>query len=73
MQLTILGVLALGLVLSSLCLPGYAEPAAKAAFDPADPIIPTGNKIKIAVVTSFSGRAALVGQICLKSDVSFPN
>lgn len=32
-------------------------------FDPANPIIPTGDTIKIAVVASFSGPAALVGEI----------
>ena len=32
-------------------------------FDPANPVIPTGDTIKIAVVASFSGPAALVGQI----------
>lgn len=32
-------------------------------FDPANPIIPTGDTIKIAVLASFSGPAALVGQI----------
>ncbi len=32
-------------------------------FDPAHPVIPTGDTIKIAIVASFSGPAALVGQI----------
>jgi ABC-type branched-subunit amino acid transport system substrate-binding protein len=32
-------------------------------FDPSNPIIPTGDTIKIAVVASFSGPAAIVGQI----------
>ncbi len=32
-------------------------------FDPNNPVIPTGDTIKIAVVASFSGPAALVGQI----------
>jgi len=32
-------------------------------FDPNNPAIPTGDTIKIAVVASFSGPAALVGQI----------
>ena len=32
-------------------------------FDPANPVIPTGDTIKIAIVASFSGPAALVGQI----------
>ena len=33
------------------------------AFDPANPVIPKGDTIKIALVASFSGPAALVGQI----------
>jgi ABC-type branched-subunit amino acid transport system substrate-binding protein len=32
-------------------------------FDPNNPVIPTGDTIKIALVASFSGPAALVGQI----------
>ena len=32
-------------------------------FDPANPVIPTGDTIKIAVVASFSGPAALMGKI----------
>jgi ABC-type branched-subunit amino acid transport system substrate-binding protein len=32
-------------------------------FDPSNPIIPTGDTIKIAIVASFSGPAALVGEI----------
>jgi ABC-type branched-subunit amino acid transport system substrate-binding protein len=32
-------------------------------FDPSNPIIPTGDTIKVAVVASFSGPAAIVGQI----------
>lgn len=32
-------------------------------FDPNNPIIPTGDTIKIAIVASFSGPAAIVGQI----------
>ncbi len=32
-------------------------------FDPANPVIPTGDTIKIALVASFSGPATLVGQI----------
>jgi ABC-type branched-subunit amino acid transport system substrate-binding protein len=32
-------------------------------FDPANPIIPEGDTIKIAIVASFSGPAAIVGQI----------
>ena len=31
-------------------------------FDPNNPVIPTGDTIKIAVVATFSGPAALVGQ-----------
>src|SRR3972149_1203218 len=36
---------------------------AMADFDPKKPVIPTGDTIKIAIVASFSGPAALVGQI----------
>lgn len=36
-------------------------------FDPNNPIIPTGDTIKIAVVASFSGPAAVVGQIYFAS------
>ena len=32
-------------------------------FDPNNPVIPTGDTIKIAVVASFSGPAAVVGEI----------
>lgn len=32
-------------------------------FDPNNPVVPTGDTIKIAVVASFSGPAALIGQI----------
>jgi branched-chain amino acid transport system substrate-binding protein len=32
-------------------------------FDPNNPVIPTGDTVKIAVVASFSGPAAVVGQI----------
>ena len=32
-------------------------------FDPANTVVPTGDTIKIAVVASFSGPAALVGQV----------
>lgn len=32
-------------------------------YDPNNPVIPTGDTIKIAIVASFSGPAALVGQI----------
>ncbi|MBA4392390.1 MAG: branched-chain amino acid ABC transporter substrate-binding protein [Desulfobacca sp.] len=54
--------------------PAKIQAAAKAAFDvkkmgdmsdfdPNNPVIPTGDTIKIALVASFSGPAALVGQI----------
>ena len=32
-------------------------------FDPSNPVIPTGDTIKVAIVASFSGPAAIVGQI----------
>ena len=32
-------------------------------FDPSNPVVPTGDTIKIALVASFSGPAAIVGQI----------
>ena len=32
-------------------------------FDPNNPVIPTGDTIKVAIVASFSGPAAVVGQI----------
>ena len=32
-------------------------------FDPSNPVVPTGDTIKIAIVASFSGPAALVGEI----------
>ena len=32
-------------------------------FDPNNPVIPTGDTIKIAIVASFSGPAAVVGQM----------
>jgi ABC-type branched-subunit amino acid transport system substrate-binding protein len=32
-------------------------------FDPNNPIVPSGDTIKIAIVASFSGPAALVGEI----------
>jgi len=32
-------------------------------FDPNNPVIPTGDTIKIAIVASHSGPAAVVGQI----------
>jgi len=36
-------------------------------YDPANPVIPTGDTIKIAIVASFSGPAALVGEIYFQS------
>lgn len=68
----------LGCVVSLLFSTAYAQSPAKAAFDfkamgdmsdfdPANPVIPTGDTIKIAVVASFSGPAALVGQIYFAS------
>lgn len=36
-------------------------------FDPGNPVIPTGDTIKIAIVASFSGPAATVGQIYFAS------
>jgi ABC-type branched-subunit amino acid transport system substrate-binding protein len=67
-------VLALFALSSLLLLSVSPAPAANAVFDPnkmADmsdfdpnnPVIPTGDTIKIAVVASFSGPAAIVGQI----------
>ena len=64
----------LALALFFLAPVAFAQPAANAGFDfknmsdmsdfdPANPVIPTGDTIKIAVVASFSGPAALVGQI----------
>jgi len=32
-------------------------------FDPNNPVTPTGDTIKIAIVASFSGPAAVVGQL----------
>ena len=74
MKRTIRGIFVLIWVLSSLLLSAHAQALAKASFDfkgmgdmsdfdPANPIIPTGDTIKIAVLASFSGPAALVGQI----------
>jgi branched-chain amino acid transport system substrate-binding protein len=68
------GIAVLAFVLSQFASTALAQPAPNAAFDfksmgnmsdfdPANPIIPTGDTIKIAVVASFSGPAALVGQI----------
>jgi len=36
-------------------------------FDPKNPVIPTGDTIKIAVVASFSGPAAVLGQVYFAS------
>ena len=33
------------------------------AFDPNNPVIPTGDTIKVALVVSFSGPAATVGEL----------
>jgi ABC-type branched-subunit amino acid transport system substrate-binding protein len=73
MKPTVRGIFILVCILS-LFSSAYAQAPAKAAFDfermgdmsdfdPANPIIPTGDTIKIAIVASFSGPAALVGQI----------
>lgn len=63
------------LVASLLLIPAaHAQAQAKSAFDvksmadmsdfdPANVVVPTGDTIKIAIVASFSGPAALVGQI----------
>ena len=62
-------------IVCSLCLVGISPAMAANAkfdankmgdmsdFDPSNPIIPTGDTIKIAVVASFSGPAKVVGQI----------
>ena len=68
------GALILACAFSNLLWPVHAQPAPAAAFDfkamadmsdfdPANPITPTGDTIKIAIVASFSGPAALAGQI----------
>ncbi len=78
MKFAIRGIFILGCVLSQLFSTAYAQSPAKAGFDfksmgdmsdfdPANPVIPTGDTIKIAVVASFSGPAALVGQIYFAS------
>ena len=36
-------------------------------FDPSNPVIPTGDTIKIAIVGSFSGPAAITGQLYFMS------
>jgi ABC-type branched-subunit amino acid transport system substrate-binding protein len=67
-------IIVVGFVLSQLASTAFAQSAPNATFDfksmgnmsdfdPANPVIPTGDTIKIAVVASFSGPAALVGQI----------
>ncbi|MEK7750367.1 MAG: branched-chain amino acid ABC transporter substrate-binding protein, partial [Acidobacteriota bacterium] len=72
MKFAIRGIFVLACILSGLFSLAYAQAPAKAAFDfkamgdmsdfdPANPVIPTGDTIKIAVVASFSGPAALVG------------
>jgi len=63
------------IVLCCLCLAGVPQAMAVNAkfdvnkmadmsdFDPNNAVVPTGDTIKIALVTSFSGPAAVVGQI----------
>ncbi|MCP4665905.1 MAG: ABC transporter substrate-binding protein, partial [Deltaproteobacteria bacterium] len=63
------------IVLCCLCLAGVPQAMAANAkfdfknfpdmsdFDPNNPVIPTGDTIKVALVCSFSGPAAVVGQI----------
>jgi branched-chain amino acid transport system substrate-binding protein len=74
MKLFIRGIFILACAVCLLVSPAYAQAPANAAldykamgdmsdFDPANPIVPTGDTIKIAVVASFSGPAALVGQL----------
>jgi len=62
-------------VVGCLCLAGLPQAMAVNAafdvnkmadmsdFDPNNPVVPTGDTIKIALVASFSGPAAVVGQI----------
>ena len=62
-------------IVCSLCLVGISPAMAVNArfdpdkvsdmsdFDPNNPVVPTGDTIKIAIVASFSGPAALVGEI----------
>jgi len=62
-------------IVCSLCLVGISPAMAVNArfdpdkvsdmsdFDPNNPVVPTGDTIKIAVVASYSGPAALVGEI----------
>ena len=74
MKSAVRGILILACLLPHLYSAAYAQTPAIAAFDfksmgdmsdfdPANPVIPTGDTIKIAIVASFSGPAALVGQI----------
>jgi len=74
MQRVLRRIVFLAFVLSCLTPAAFAQPAASAGFDfkkmadmsdfdPANPVVPTGDTIKIAIVASFSGPAALVGQI----------
>ena len=74
MQRVLRRIVFLTFVLSCLTPAAFAQPAANAGFDfkkmsdmsdfdPANPVVPTGDTIKIAIVASFSGPAALVGQI----------
>jgi ABC-type branched-subunit amino acid transport system substrate-binding protein len=74
MKSAVRGIFILAFLLSQLFSPAYAQAPAKAAFDfksmgdmsdfdPANPVIPTGDTIKIAIVASFSGPAAIVGQV----------
>lgn len=74
MKSAVRGIFILACLIPYMCSTAYAQAPAKAAFDfksmgdmsdfdPANPIIPTGDTIKIAIVASFSGPAALVGQI----------
>ena len=62
-------------IVCSLCLVGISPAMAVNAkfdpdkmsdmsdFDPNNPVVPTGDTIKIAIVASFSGPAAIVGEI----------
>jgi len=74
MKSAVRGIFILAFLLAQLFSPAYAQAPAKAAFDfksmgdmsdfdPANPVIPTGDTIKIAIVASFSGPAAIVGQV----------
>jgi branched-chain amino acid transport system substrate-binding protein len=67
------------IVICCLCLVGLPQAMAEnpgfdankmgdmSDFDPNNPIIPTGDNIKIALVASFSGPAAVVGQLYFAS------